>query len=147
MNPARSLQPATGSRRRSYGRDDLARRGREGRGTLIERGLVATTNPGGAGKWRYEYSETLRGARVVILPDNDDPGRQHAQSVAQHLQGVAAEVRVPEWRGLPEKRGCLRLDQGARGGRTERPPSQPARLWSFSVRRLPWFPPAILLPL
>jgi hypothetical protein len=36
---------------------------------LIERGLVATTNPGGASKWRYEYSETLRGARVVILPE------------------------------------------------------------------------------
>ena len=70
---------------------------------LIERGLVATTNPGGAGKWRDEYSETLRGARVVILPDNDDPGRQHAQKVAQHLQGVAAEVRVLELRGLPEK--------------------------------------------
>lgn len=71
--------------------------------TLNERGLVATTNPGGAGKWRDEYSETLRGARVVILPDNDDPGRQHAEKVAQHLQGVAAEVRVLELRGLPEK--------------------------------------------
>lgn len=71
--------------------------------TLVERGLVATTNPGGAGKWRDEYSETLRGARVVILPDNDDPGRLHAQKVAQHLQGVAAEVRVLELRGLPEK--------------------------------------------
>jgi hypothetical protein len=71
--------------------------------TLIERGLVATTNPGGAGKWRDEYSETLRGARVVILPDNDDSGRQHAQKVAQHLQGVAAEVRILELQGLPEK--------------------------------------------
>jgi hypothetical protein len=78
---------------------------------LIERGLVATTNSGGAGKWRDEHSETLRGARVVILPYNDDPGRQHAQKVAQHLQGVAAEVRVLELRGLPEKgdvaTGCL----------------------------------------
>ena len=40
---------------------------------------------------------------ITILPDNDDPGRQHAQKVAQHLQGVAAEVRVLDLRGLPEK--------------------------------------------
>jgi 5S rRNA maturation endonuclease (ribonuclease M5) len=70
---------------------------------LTRLGLVATTNSGGAGKWRDEYSEVLRGAKVVILPDNDDPGRQHAQTVAQRLQGVAAEVRILELRGLPEK--------------------------------------------
>lgn len=70
---------------------------------LIEHGLAPTTNPGGAGKWRDEYSEMLRGAKVVILPDNDDSGRQHAQTVAQRLHGVAAEVRILEFRGLPEK--------------------------------------------
>ena len=57
-------------------------------------------NSGGVGKWRDEYSERLRGARVVILPDNDDPER-HAQKVAQHLQGVAAEVLILE---LPGRR-------------------------------------------
>jgi hypothetical protein len=55
-------------------------------------GFLATTNAGGAGKWRAEYSEALRGRRTVILPDNDGPGRNHADSVATSLTGVAAEV-------------------------------------------------------
>lgn len=66
-------------------------------------GLTATTNPGGAGNWRDEYSGELRGVRVVILPDNDGPGHEHAQAVAQRLQGVAAEVRTLHLPGLPEK--------------------------------------------
>jgi hypothetical protein len=67
-------------------------------------GLVATCNAGGAGKWRRtEYVETLRGARVAILPDNDDPGREHALDVAEHLRGIAEEVRIVELPGLPEK--------------------------------------------
>ena len=37
-------------------------------------GLAATTNPGGAGKWRSEYGESLRGRQVVALPDNDAVG-------------------------------------------------------------------------
>jgi hypothetical protein len=63
---------------------------------LARLGLVATTNPCGAGKWTAKYSEVLRGARVVILPDNDRPGRRHAEKVAASLHGVAAEVRVVE---------------------------------------------------
>ena len=66
-------------------------------------GLAATCNPGGAGKWQDSYSETLRGARVVVLPDNDDAGRQHAEQVARSLYGVAAEVRVLALPGLPPK--------------------------------------------
>jgi putative DNA primase/helicase len=59
-------------------------------------GIVATTNPGGAGKWRREYSEALRGANVTIVADRDEPGRDHARAVARALQGVAAEVAVME---------------------------------------------------
>jgi predicted P-loop ATPase len=66
-------------------------------------GFVATTNPGGALKWRGEYSETLRGAHVVILPDNDDPGRKHADQVKRSLRGVAASVVEVELPNLPEK--------------------------------------------
>lgn len=57
-------------------------------------GLVATTAPMGAGKWRPEYSEALRGKHVVILPDADEPGREHARQVAASLHGVAASVKV-----------------------------------------------------
>ena len=46
---------------------------------LREIGIVATCNPGGAGKWQPEMSERLRGADVVLLPDNDEPGWKHVQ--------------------------------------------------------------------
>ena len=59
-------------------------------------GLVATCNAAGAGKWRPEYAEALRGRRVVVLPDADDPGRAHAEAVAHSLHGVAASVKVVE---------------------------------------------------
>lgn len=71
--------------------------------SLATIGLVATCNPMGAGKWRNEYNEPLHGASVVILPDNDKPGKQHAAEVAHSLAGVATEVRVVELPDLPPK--------------------------------------------
>jgi putative DNA primase/helicase len=41
----------------------------------------------------------LRGARVVIVPDRDEPGRRHAEHVARSLSGVAASVRIVELPG------------------------------------------------
>ena len=70
---------------------------------LARQAFVATTCPGGAGKWKPEFSESLRGARVVILSDNDDPGREHGEAIAQALHGIASEVRVLELPDLPEK--------------------------------------------
>jgi hypothetical protein len=61
---------------------------------LMARDLAATCNPGGAGKWRDEYSEFLRGRDVIILPDNDDAGNKHAQRIAQSLAGIAARIRM-----------------------------------------------------
>ncbi len=66
-------------------------------------GLAATTNPGGAGKWSRSMSDSLRGARVVILPDHDAAGRHHARIVAVSLANVAADVRILSLPGLPEK--------------------------------------------
>jgi hypothetical protein len=65
-------------------------------------GLIATTNPGGAGKWLPEYNEILRGRRVVIIHDYDKvdkhtglrPGWEHAVKVANALHGIAASVKV-----------------------------------------------------
>lgn len=61
-------------------------------------GGVATTAPGGAGKWRAEYSETLRGAHVIVVADRDDAGLAHGWSVYAALEGVAASVRVVQAR-------------------------------------------------
>ncbi|MHB9023969.1 MAG: phage/plasmid primase, P4 family [Armatimonadota bacterium] len=65
--------------------------------------LAATCNSGGAGKWKPGYADTLSGAQVVILPDNDEPGRRHGQTVAAALQGHAAGVKVIDLPSLPEK--------------------------------------------
>lgn len=63
---------------------------------LSAAGLVATTNPFGAGKWSDEYSECLRGASgVVVIADADDVGRAHAQQVAESVHKVAP-VKVIE---------------------------------------------------
>jgi len=64
-------------------------------------GFTATTNSGGAGKWKPAYNEHLKGKHVVILPDNDDPGRAHAQQIAVQLQGIAQSVKVIDLPGLP----------------------------------------------
>ncbi len=47
---------------------------------LAKIGITATCNCGGAGKWRDDYSESLRGKDVVILGDDDEPGRAHVNS-------------------------------------------------------------------
>ncbi len=61
---------------------------------LRKAGLVATCSPGGAGKWPAgEFHQYMRGADVVVLPDNDDAGRSHANDVAGDLLGVA-QVRI-----------------------------------------------------
>lgn len=66
-------------------------------------GFVSTCSPMGAGKWRDEYAEALAGRHVVIIPDNDQPGRDHAKAEEQSLHGVAASVKTLTLSGLPDK--------------------------------------------
>lgn len=47
--------------------------------------------------------EYVAGRHVVILADNDDAGRRHAQAKAAFAHGVAVSVRVLELPGLPPK--------------------------------------------
>ncbi|MBA3768099.1 MAG: hypothetical protein H0W99_14180, partial [Acidobacteria bacterium] len=61
---------------------------------LWEHGLVATCNPFGADNWKDHYSDALAGRSVVVLPDNDEPGRKHARKVARSLSGKAANVKI-----------------------------------------------------
>jgi len=71
--------------------------------TLRNAGLIATTNDGGAGKWTAEHAAYLCGRAVVILPDNDEPGRQHARAVAASLIGIASSVKLVDLASLPVK--------------------------------------------
>ncbi|MCH8852369.1 MAG: DUF3987 domain-containing protein [Planctomycetes bacterium] len=66
-------------------------------------GMIATTNPAGAGKWNKVDHTPLRNRKVAVLPDNDDTGKSHATDVARSLSGVAAEVHVIELPGLLPK--------------------------------------------
>jgi 5S rRNA maturation endonuclease (ribonuclease M5) len=60
---------------------------------LAKLGFVATTNPFGAGKWRDEYSDTLRGKDVVVFGDMDRKGERHTQAVLQSLSGKVRSVK------------------------------------------------------
>ena len=65
--------------------------------TLRRSGFVATTAPGGAGKWRTEFNALFTGAEVVIVPDNDgeqNTGRRHGEQIARALHKTARFVRV-----------------------------------------------------
>jgi len=57
-------------------------------------GITATCNSGGAGKWPKHESKRFKGAKVIIIPDNDKPGTEHAHDVAGALQKYAAEIKI-----------------------------------------------------
>lgn len=65
--------------------------------TLRGMGLAAVTNSGGAKNWCGDHAESLRGRDVVILLDNDQPGRDRGPAIAQTLHGVARRVRMVDF--------------------------------------------------
>lgn len=71
--------------------------------TLERQGFVATCNPGGAGKWLDTYTAQLAGAKVVVLPDNDDPGQAHATMLMGHLAKKCRSFQIIELPDLPPK--------------------------------------------
>jgi hypothetical protein len=70
-------------------------------------GITATTNFDGAGKWKENYSKDLAGKHVVIVPDDDEAGRAHAQLVAESLHGAARSIRILQ---LPNPNGVKGFD-------------------------------------
>jgi putative DNA primase/helicase len=61
---------------------------------LREHGFTATCNAGGAKKWRPELTSYFCGADVVLIPDNDQAGREHANVVGSALKNVTVRVRT-----------------------------------------------------
>jgi AAA domain len=83
-----------------------------------EAGHVSTTNPFGAGKWLDSYTESLRGARqIVIVADNDLPGYRHAADVAARL--TAAGIPVTVVRAATSTHKADIVDHIAAGGTAE----------------------------
>ena len=64
---------------------------------------VVVTSPGGALNWKEEYAEFLKDRHVVILPDNDSPGKGYADKAGGSLSGKAKSVKICLPPGLPAK--------------------------------------------
>lgn len=62
-------------------------------------GLTATTSPMGAKKWRPEYGDYLKDKEVILIPDNDNEGREHMAQVGAALRGIAKSLK---WIDLPD---------------------------------------------
>ncbi len=72
---------------------------------LRAEGEIATCNAfgGGKNKWTRGHGRALRGREVIIIPDNDATGREHAACVATALRRVARQTKVVELSGVKYK--------------------------------------------
>ena len=62
---------------------------------LNEPNMFATTNPMGAGKWRQQHTDTLKDAiGIYIIHDNDEPGINHAITIAEQLTTIGKPPRI-----------------------------------------------------
>lgn len=62
--------------------------------SLVKQGLVATTNSGGGNNWKHLSDDSaLHGRKVVIIPDKDDTGYQHADDVCHRIGDKVQELR------------------------------------------------------
>ncbi|GJQ48030.1 MAG: AAA family ATPase [Candidatus Kuenenia stuttgartiensis] len=77
----------------------------EGKADLLHSwGLAATCLDSGANsKWIDSYSQHFTGKNVVILPDNDAPGRKYALEIAKALHGRTYNIKIVELPCLSEK--------------------------------------------
>ena len=71
--------------------------------TLKRNGIVATCNSEGAGNWKSELARHFAGKGIVLIPDNDEPGRAHVLKVAASLHGIAATIKILELPSLKAK--------------------------------------------
>ena len=70
---------------------------------LIELGLVATTNSGGSKNWKPELAQYFADRNVVVLPDNDEAGQAHADTVIAALYGTSGKIKRLDLPNLPPK--------------------------------------------
>ena len=93
--------------------------------------MPATCCSQGAGKWKAEHSKQLRDADIIILPDNDERGREHCDLVGRSLRDIAASVRVLDLPSLPPKDDII--DWAQNGGTVE-------QLHDLIAQAKPWTP-------
>lgn len=77
--------------------------------SLITRGLIATTTSIGATKgdlgkkWPSRFNSFFKGANVVLLPDNDEPGKRFMEHIAIELKNIANNIKIVELPDLSKK--------------------------------------------
>jgi hypothetical protein len=70
---------------------------------LAALGFTATTCAMGAKKWRDDYNESLKGKDIVLIPDNDNEGREHMTQIAVSLNGTTKSLKWLDLPKLPSK--------------------------------------------
>jgi predicted P-loop ATPase len=71
---------------------------------ILAWGILATTNAGGAKKFRPHHATVLARFDCVILPDNDQAGREHTEVVASALRAAGcANIRILNLPNQPPK--------------------------------------------
>lgn len=92
-------------------REALILEGEADAALACQMGFAAVTGTLGAGNWKEHWTDELRGlARVTILYDDDQPGRDGARKVAAALAPVVADVRIARY-------GARLTDPGLHDGR------------------------------
>lgn len=61
--------------------------------TLKSKGYTAVTY-GGVNDWQQDFAGLFKNANVIILADNDEPGKHVASVIQRNLQGIAKSTRV-----------------------------------------------------
>lgn len=61
--------------------------------TLLSHGFCATT-AGGVNDWKKDFAEYFKGCRVVLLPDNDEPGIKLMKEIKEDLMDYAFAVKT-----------------------------------------------------
>ena len=104
-------------------------------------GQVATTNSGGAGKWRPEFARAFKGAQKVrIVRDRDEAGEKHALTVFESLEAVVGDlaiVEAPEGKDAGEYLAAGGSIEGFRRVWPIDPKSDPV-LWKQEIIRQAW---------
>jgi 5S rRNA maturation endonuclease (ribonuclease M5) len=70
---------------------------------LIALGFTATTNPFGAGKWPDHFGPFFAKKHIILIPDNDEVGRDHMHRVAENIEAHAVTIKLIKLPDLPEK--------------------------------------------
>jgi hypothetical protein len=89
--------------------------GEKGADVAARHGFIATTHPGGAGKWQSELAQYFVGRqKVCIAEDHDASGQKNTAAIIKALRDVVPVIGVLRFPELPE--GGDSTDFFERGG-------------------------------